>query len=370
MIEAYVARARAYNGMCTVPVTADGAKVPKVLGAVRAGSPVAFPTESVALTELVPDFDKYTGYKPDYGRMETTASDPSVYQQYGMVVGIPNARQVNALEVLNIRGERSVTCKGAYDAPPGTPLPAGAPAACEEFRKQPDALETAAAFDAMYGRNPDLEAMPMYCVAMANKGIYDAKDMRTTGGADVNYAMDAPPKDSTLVARLREAGAIIYAQAHESEYNAGSGDPGGDAKVERPYIGQGGSRESWGGTTCNPYDTAARHERLERRFGRRRRGEPRDVLDLRDHRRLVPRPCQLPRRRAGRADQGHDLVRRLHRCASLSGSPRHHLPYRHGRRDGSRCVPRQDDGQRSSTRAIPTPRCRAWSSRRRRTSMR
>ena len=135
------------------------------------------------------------------------------------------------------------------------PLPAGAPAACEEFRKQPDALETAAAFDAMFGRNPDLEAMPMYCVAMANKGIYDAKDMRTTGGADVNYAMDVPPKDSTLVARLREAGAIIYAQAHESEYNAGSGDPGGDAKVERPYIGQGGSRESWGGTTCNPYDT-------------------------------------------------------------------------------------------------------------------
>ena len=129
VIEAYVARARAYNGVCTVPVTADGAKVPKVLGAVRAGSPVAFPTESVALTELVPDFDKYTGYKPDYGRMETTASDPTVYQQYGMVVGIPNARQVNALEVLNIRGERSVTCKGAYDAPPGTPLPAGAPAA-------------------------------------------------------------------------------------------------------------------------------------------------------------------------------------------------------------------------------------------------
>ena len=140
-----------------MPVTADGAKVPKVLGAVRAGSPVTFPTESVALTEIVPDFDKYTGYKPDYGRMETTASDPSVYQQYGMVVGIPNAGQVNALEVLNIRGERSVTCKGAYDAPPGTPLPAGAPAACEEFRKQPDALETAAAFDAKFGRNPDLE---------------------------------------------------------------------------------------------------------------------------------------------------------------------------------------------------------------------
>jgi len=83
-------------------------------------------------------------------------------------------------------------------------------------------------------------------IAAANKGIYDAKDMRTTGGADVNYAMDIPPEDSTLVARLRAFGAILYAQAHESEYNAGSGDPGGAASVERPYICQGGSRESWG----------------------------------------------------------------------------------------------------------------------------
>ena len=255
VIEAYVARAKTYNGSCTKLITEDGAKAPKVLGAVRAGSPVKFATDTIAINKHVPDFDRYTGLKPDFGRMENTASDPKVYQQYGMVAGIPNARALNTLEVLNIRGERSVTCKGKFDAPPGTPLPKDAPAACEEFRKQPDALETAAALDAKYGRNPDLKAMPLYCVAMANKGIYDATDLRTTGGADVNYAMDAPPQDATLVARLREAGAIIYGHAHESEYNAGSGDPGGDAKVERPYIGQGGSRESWGGMTCNPYDT-------------------------------------------------------------------------------------------------------------------
>jgi len=256
IIEAYLARAKTYNvAACSRLVTADGAKVPKLLGAIRGGAPVKYPADTVAISKIVPDFSKYTGLTPDFGRMEKTMSDPSVSQQYGMVVGIPHAGQVNALETLNIRGERSVTCKGKFDAAPGTALPAGAPAPCEEFRKQPDALETAAALDKKYGRNPDLNAMPLYCVAMANKGIYDAKDMRTTGGADVNYAMDVPPKDSTLVARLREAGAILYAQAHESEYNAGSGDPGGDAKVERPYIGQGGSRESWGGMTCNPYDT-------------------------------------------------------------------------------------------------------------------
>jgi amidase len=255
VVEQYIARAKAYNGMCTKLVTAEGQSVPAATGTVRAGAPLKFPTQTVALRKFVPEWDNYKGQVPDYGRMEPTASDPSVKMQFGMVVGIPNAGQVNALEVLNIRGERSVTCKGKFDAPPGTPLPAGAPAACEKFRQQPDALETAAAYDLKYGKNFDTKAMPMYCAPMSFKGIYDAKDMRTTGGADVNYAMDVPPADSTLVSRLRAAGAIIYAQAHEAEYNAGSGDPGGDAKVEHPYIGAGGARESWGGTSCNPYDT-------------------------------------------------------------------------------------------------------------------
>ena len=91
--------------------------------------------------------------------MEPTASDPAVQQQYGMIVGIPNAGQLRALGMLNVRGERSVTCKGDFDRHPSKgPLPAGAPAVCEEFRKQPDALERAAELDAQYGRNPDLAA--------------------------------------------------------------------------------------------------------------------------------------------------------------------------------------------------------------------
>ncbi len=255
VVEGYLTRAKAYNGVCTKLITKDGAKIPSALGTVRAGSPIKFPTETITLSKHVPDFDKYTGLVPDYGRMEPTMSDPSVKQQYGMIAGIPNAGQLNTLEVMNIRGERSVTCKGKFDAAPGTPLPAGAPAVCEKFRQQPDALEYAAELDKKYGKNFDTKAMPMYCTPMSFKSIYDATDMRTTAGADVNYAMDAPPKDSTLVARLRSAGAIVYAMAHESEYNAGSGDPGGDAKVEHPTIGSGGARETWGGTTCNPYDT-------------------------------------------------------------------------------------------------------------------
>ena len=256
VLAGYVARARSYNGVCTTLVTAEGSAVPRVRGTVRAGAALRFPTNTVAITDLFPDFASYQGATPDYGRMETTVSDAAVYQQFGMVVGTPNARQVNALETLNIRGERSVTCKGRFDAHPSTgPLPPDAPAECEEFRQQPDAQEYAAELDAKYGRNPDLAAMPLYCAALSFKAVYDTKDMRSTGGADVNYAMDAAPSDSTLVARLRAAGAIIYAKAHNAEYNGGSGDPGGDAKVERPMLGATGARETWGGPTCNPYDT-------------------------------------------------------------------------------------------------------------------
>jgi amidase len=43
--------------------------------------------------------------------MEATVSNPSVEAQFGQIVGIPDAGQVNALATINIRGERSVTCQ-------------------------------------------------------------------------------------------------------------------------------------------------------------------------------------------------------------------------------------------------------------------
>ncbi|WP_428384753.1 amidase family protein [Nevskia ramosa] len=254
IVEAYVARSKAYNGVCTALVTADGAKAKSVLGTIRGGAAIKFPTKTVAFSSLVPDFSKYKGDTPDYGHMEATMSDPSVFQQYGMVAGIPNAKQISGLDTINLRGERSVSCKAECDAATGA-LPASCPKACDSFRQQPDAIERAAELDKQYGKNPDLAAMPMYCVPMSFKAIYDAKDMRSTGGADAKYAMDAAPKDSTLIARMRSAGAIIFAHALNAEYNGGSGDPGGANKVKKPSIGTGGARETWGGTTCNPYDT-------------------------------------------------------------------------------------------------------------------
>ena len=256
VVEAYVERARAYNGICTRLVTEDGGRIAPGPGAVRTGAPIEFPAATVPVREILPDYDDYRGLPIEFGRMEPTRSDPTVEQQYGMVVGMEDAGQLNALSTLNLRGERSVTCKAGCDAHPSDgELPAHCPAACEAFRRQPDALERAAGLDALYGRNPDLERLPMYCAAISFKDVFDTTDMRSTSGADTRYATDAPPRDATVVAELRTKGAIVYAKANLSEYNAGGGNPGGATAGSRTY-GAGVSRSSWAGPSCNVYDTA------------------------------------------------------------------------------------------------------------------
>src|SRR3954447_4234617 len=84
VVQQYIARVRAYNGVASLLVTEDGAPVSEATGTIRAGAPLAFPTETVAAATIFPDLDKYQGKPLEFGRMEPTASDPSVQQQYGM----------------------------------------------------------------------------------------------------------------------------------------------------------------------------------------------------------------------------------------------------------------------------------------------
>ena len=257
VVEHYLARVRAYNGVASALVTADGAPVAPATGTVRGGTALSFPTRTVKASSLLPDLDKYHGPPLEYGRMEVTASDPEVQQQFGMIVGIANAGQVNALATLNIRGERSVTCRGEFDRHPSLgPLPPGAPPVCEFFRHFPDALERAAELDAQFGSNPDLEALPMYGVVFSFKDSFDTKDMRSTGGGDAAYDIDFPARDHVLVEQLRNKGAIIFAKAVNTEYNGRAGDPGGRHKPDRVLPSTlGYQRSTWGGNPSNPYDT-------------------------------------------------------------------------------------------------------------------
>jgi Asp-tRNA(Asn)/Glu-tRNA(Gln) amidotransferase A subunit family amidase len=151
----------------------------------------------------------------------------------GPVSTIPNAGQVNALITLNLRpAAREAWGFDVRKARSMTDPVDDDPA-------MPDAFETAAALDAKLAQTGKLVG-PLHGVVMAIKDQYDTFDMRTTAGADAFWANDRPPDDATFVQRLRDAGAIILAKANMGEYAAG---------------GITGTRSSFGGTMCNPYDT-------------------------------------------------------------------------------------------------------------------
>src|SRR5215471_11635317 len=140
----------------------------------------------------------------------------------GFVLGdiepIEKAGKVGALMTLNIRGKRSKT-----DLTDNDP-------------NMPDALETAHALDEEFARTGRLKG-PLHGVVFAVKDQFDTFDMRSTSGAAAAYANDRPRRDAEVVARLRAAGAIVLAKSNMGEYAAGD-------------------RSTYGGTTCNPYDTS------------------------------------------------------------------------------------------------------------------
>jgi Asp-tRNA(Asn)/Glu-tRNA(Gln) amidotransferase A subunit family amidase len=148
----------------------------------------------------------------------------------GPVTTMAHAKQINALSTLNLRPAARAAWK--FDARKARSQTDKADSAAN----MPDALETAAAQDQQFARTGRLVG-PLHGVVFAIKDQYDTFDMRTTSGADADYANDRPPDDATFVKRLRDAGAIILAKANLAEYAVD------------------GARSSFGGTFCNPYDT-------------------------------------------------------------------------------------------------------------------
>jgi amidase len=176
----------------------------------------AIQARQLTATQLVEDYLKRIA--AHNGPCVNGAFDPATGFQLGDVEPRERAGQVNALITLNLRGKRSKT--DSADNDPG----------------MPDALEVARALDAEFARTGRL-AGPLHGIPFAIKDQFDTFDMRTTSGAAANYANDRPPRDAEVVARLRKAGAIILAKANMGEYASGD-------------------RSTFGGTTCNPYDTS------------------------------------------------------------------------------------------------------------------
>jgi Asp-tRNA(Asn)/Glu-tRNA(Gln) amidotransferase A subunit family amidase len=147
----------------------------------------------------------------------------------GPVTTIPNAGQVNSLITLNLRP--AARKQWGFDARKARSLTD----AKDSDPNMPDALEAAAALDHAFAETGKLVG-PLHGIPMSIKDQFDTFDMRTTSAADAAYANDRPPQDASFVKKLRAAGAIIIGKANMGEY-------------------AGGDRSSFGGVTCNPYDT-------------------------------------------------------------------------------------------------------------------
>src|SRR5215470_2766555 len=61
VVQHYIDRVRAYNGVSSKLVTKDGATVADAIGTIRAGAPLRFPTDTVDAAEILPDIDRYKG---------------------------------------------------------------------------------------------------------------------------------------------------------------------------------------------------------------------------------------------------------------------------------------------------------------------
>jgi Asp-tRNA(Asn)/Glu-tRNA(Gln) amidotransferase A subunit family amidase len=97
------------------------------------------------------------------------------------------------------------------------------------------ALETAAEMDRRSRRDRGA-FRPLECIPVILKDNFDTADMPTTGGS-LALAKSVPLQDAFVVARLRDAGALILAKANMTELALG-----------------GSSLSSFGGQTRNPYD--------------------------------------------------------------------------------------------------------------------
>ena len=270
---------------------------------------------------------------------------------------MPNAGQVNALATLNIRGERSVTCRGDFDRHPSAgPLPPGAPPVCEMFRRLPDALERAAELDATYGRNPDLATD---ADVLASSSRSRTRSTRRTcappAGGDARYDIDFPGARSRAGRAAPQQGRDHLRQGRQH----GIQRPGGRSR-RPPRARQGAAVDAGlpaqhlGRQSRQPL----RHDalglaRLELGIGRVGQHQSGDGQPRRGDAGVLPRTGQP---QCGGADPAAQvdagLRRRRHRRGHLLRPQRHPLPHDRRLRQG----PRRPEG--SGRRLLRSARSR------------
>jgi len=187
----------------------------------------AFRAKKLTATELV---NLYLARIKAYNGVCVSGElDAATGLQVGDIRPIPNAGQLNAFITLNLKEDKRIAL--------GFPEKLKRTHTGRDDAKNHDALDRARELDRYFTRTGKFVG-PLHGIPVAIKDNYDTCDMRTTAAAAAKYADDRPPDDATMVARLRNAGAILLGKTNMDEYA-----PAGIA------------RSAFGGQTCNPYDT-------------------------------------------------------------------------------------------------------------------
>jgi amidase len=187
----------------------------------------AIRAKQITVTQLVNLY--LTRIKAYSGTCVQGAVDPATGLQLGDITPIPNAGQINAFITVNLKEDKRIAL--------GLPERMKRTHTGPDDPNVPDALDRARELDAEFARTGKLVGT-LHGIPFAIKDLFDTFDMRTTAGAAAAYANDKPPRDATVIANLRAAGAIILGKTNLDEYA-----PAG--------IG----RSTFGGQSCNPYDT-------------------------------------------------------------------------------------------------------------------
>ena len=129
--------------------------------------------------------------------------------QLGDIAPIANAGQLNAFITLNLKEDRRIAL--------GFPEKLKRTHTGHDDAEHPDALDRARELDRYFARTGKFVG-PLHGIPVAIKDNYDTFDMRTTAAAAAKYADDRPPDDATMVGMLRAAGAILLGKTNMDEY--------------------------------------------------------------------------------------------------------------------------------------------------------
>ena len=248
-----------------------------------------------------------------------------------MTVGIPNAGQVNALGMINIRGERSVDLQGRPRQAPVDGPAAGRRA--EGLRGVPQAARCARAGGRARRAVRPKRRTWRRCRCTACRSRSRIRSTRRTCGRPAAATRATTSTSRRAITRWsRSCGPRARSSTPRRTPPSTTGAPAIPAASTTPdkvlVSTLGYQRSTWAGNPAQPLRHDARGvARLELGLGRVGRRQPGDVQPLRGDARLVPRPGQPQLGRAAAAAEGADLVpRRRHRLRHPQRSHRHPLP--------------------------------------------